>query len=182
MAHFDYPSLARKSIAYYLKNRSFLPLPPDLPPSLLRQKKGVFVSLHEADDDLRGCIGTFLPARENLAEEIIRNAVAAATEDPRFPPVHSDELSRLKINVDLLSPPKTIAQNLLPDAPLPPILDPHRFGLLVSDAFGRRGLLLPDLPTVDTPDQQLAICRQKAGISPLAPVDLAIFTVRRFGE
>ncbi len=57
---------------------------------------------------LRGCIGTFLPATENIYTEIVRNAIASATEDPRFPPVSPKELEELEYSVDILSPPEPV--------------------------------------------------------------------------
>ncbi|HBS93479.1 MAG TPA: AmmeMemoRadiSam system protein B, partial [Firmicutes bacterium] len=63
-----------------------------------------FVSL-KLDDQLRGCIGTIEPEHENLGKEIIANAIAAATGDPRFEPVTAEELEQLSISVDVLSEP-----------------------------------------------------------------------------
>lgn len=62
------------------------------------------MSLHE-HGQLRGCIGTIAPVRKSLAEEVIRNGVAAATEDPRFAPVRPEELPHLEYSVDVLGEP-----------------------------------------------------------------------------
>ena len=61
-------------------------IPTNLPKELLEEKRGVFVSIHKFGQ-LRGCIGTFLPTRENIAKEIIENAISSSTLDPRFPPI-----------------------------------------------------------------------------------------------
>lgn len=145
-----------------------LPAVPQLPP-----RAGVFVSLHDREGNLRGCVGTFLPTRSTVWEEIALNAVAAATHDPRFPPVHPDELPRLHIKVDILSLPEPVTA--LDE------LDPRRYGILVTNG-ARRGLLLPDIPGVETVEQQLAIARQKAFIEPDEPVEIYRFTVQRFSE
>src|SRR5437899_10491039 len=68
----------------------------------LQDRAGVFVSLKKRGE-LRGCIGTIEPAHENLAVEIIENAINAATKDPRFRPVEEEELPELVVSVDLLS-------------------------------------------------------------------------------
>lgn len=136
--------------------RTGIPLarPEGLPEELLKQQAGVFVSIHEAGE-LRGCIGTIAPTTDCVADEIIRNGIAASTQDPRFPPIEIWELPDLEINVDVLSAPEPITS--LQE------LDPKRYGVIVTKGF-RRGLLLPDLDGVDTIEDQVAIAKQKAGI------------------
>ena len=83
---------------------------PELPQameSLLHDRAGVFVSLKK-HGQLRGCIGTFLPAYQNLAEEIRNNALAAGLKDPRFSPVEASELPTLVYSVDILSQPEAL--------------------------------------------------------------------------
>lgn len=145
---------------------------PDNFPSLNKSKSGVFVSLHKkSDHSLRGCIGTFLPTKETVAEEIINNAIAAATEDPRFDPVSDDELDDLDINVDVLSGPEQISDTKK--------LNPKKYGLIVTNQNGRKGLLLPDIG-VDTVDEQIAICCEKGCINPQTDkLTLFRFTVER---
>lgn len=166
--------LARKAVVEYIKNGQVIVSPKNLPHKL-KQKAGVFVSLHEKNSrKLRGCIGTFLPTTKNIAQEIIENAIKAATADPRFEPVKKEELSRIYFSVDLLSQPKPVKN--------PEKLDPKKIGLIVSTADGRRGLLLPDLPGIESPKEQINICRQKAGILPDESISYQIFTVERHEE
>ena len=170
-----YTKLARESINYFLKNNKLVPIPPTTPKSLISQKAGTFVSLHlKPSNELRGCIGTFLPTKSNVAEEIIHNAVAAATEDPRFLPLTLDELPKVEISVDILSSPKLVSKTTK--------LDPKKTGLIVSSSDGRRGLLLPDIGGVETVAEQERICRLKAGISATEPISRHYFTVKRFHE
>jgi len=179
----SYPDLARKTIKYYLETGKILTIPPKPADQTLNKQAAAFVSIHHRNDhSLRGCIGTFLPVRKNLAQEIIYNAIAAATQDPRFPSVSLKELPLLKISVDVLSKPKIIAQKYLASKPIPKEINPKKNGLLVSTPDGRRGLLLPDIPGVKTPQKQIDICRQKGGISPNESVTLQIFTVKRHRE
>jgi AmmeMemoRadiSam system protein A len=162
-------ALARQTIDTYVREGVLMAPPKNVPSDLLKRRAGAFVSIHE-NGRLRGCIGTFLPIRENIADEIIHNAAAAATEDPRFQPISTSELDRLDISVDILSEPEPVASI---DA-----LDAKRYGVIVT-CGSRRGLLLPDLDGVDTPEQQIAISRQKAGILPDEPVSLMRFEVNR---
>jgi AmmeMemoRadiSam system protein A len=161
--------LARATVEAYVREGRMISPPTELSPEM-QQKAGVFVSLHR-HGGLRGCIGTFSATQPNVAREVIRNAVAAATEDPRFPPVQPRELSDLEISVDVLSEPEPVK-----DAAT---LDPKRDGIIVQAGY-RRGLLLPDLEGVDTVEQQIDICRHKAGIGPNEPVRLQRFTVARY--
>lgn len=141
---------------------------------LLSARAACFVSLKTHDGQLRGCIGTIEPAKETLAEEIIANAINAATRDPRFSPVSAEELSQLRYSVDVLSVPEpaTLAD-----------LDPAVYGVIVEDESGsHRGLLLPDLEGVDSVAKQVEIAARKAGIPPETPIKLARFRVSRFGE
>jgi AmmeMemoRadiSam system protein A len=143
-----------------------------LPPEL-EQPRPVFVGLYERSGRLRGCIGHLAFDQPSLAAEIARTAVLAATADRRFAPVTPAELPELTIKVDVLGPPEPIAG--------PEALDPRRYGVVVR-RDGRRGVLLPDLPGVDTPARQLEIARQKAGIPADAAVTLERFEVVRYAE
>lgn len=170
----NYVKLAKDTIEAYIKTNKIPPLPKKLPQEMIKKKAGAFVSIHKKDGSLRGCIGTFMPTRPNLALEIITNAISSATQDPRFPPVSKEELSDLVYSVDVLSKPKKITK--------PYTLDPKRYGLIVSTPDGRRGLLLPNIPGVNTPEQQITICKTKAGIEPKEKVKFQTFTVERHGE
>ena len=91
-----YTQLARVALTAYLKEREIIKAPKDLPSEILKRKAGTFVSLHKKRGHaLRGCMGTFLPTEKNIATEIIRNAIAAATQDPRFEPLEFEELKEL---------------------------------------------------------------------------------------
>ena len=148
--------LARYSAEHYVTTGKRAALPEGLPPELTGERAGVFVSLKK-HGSLRGCIGTISPVMDSIAEEILRNAVSACAEDPRFPPVRPDELPELVVSVDVLSPPEPISS--------PDKLDVKRCGVIVSSGI-RRGLLLPNLEGVDTVGQQIGIALQKADIRP----------------
>ncbi|MFZ5826759.1 MAG: AmmeMemoRadiSam system protein A [Bacillota bacterium] len=140
-------------------------LPDDLP-----DQAGVFVTL-TVDGDLRGCMGSTGPTEPSLALEIVRNAIQAGVQDPRFSPVEEEELPYLEYKVDLLEEPEpaTLEQ-----------LDPRVYGVVVQKGE-EFGLLLPDLPGIATAEQQVAIACRKAGLEPEEPgIELYRFRVRRF--
>jgi len=161
--------LAKETVETYVTEGKVSPPPDELTPEM-RERAGVFVSIHKFDK-LRGCIGTFEPTKDNVAEEIITNAISSATRDPRFPPIAPNELKDLEYSVDVLTKPKPIASKSQ--------LDPRKYGAIVECGW-RRGLLLPDLEGVDTVDYQIDICRQKAGIMPDEPIKLYRFEVKRY--
>ncbi|MHB1340174.1 MAG: AmmeMemoRadiSam system protein A [Coriobacteriia bacterium] len=160
-------ALARKTIETYVRERRMLE--PAEPTGLLATKAGAFVSLHRGPD-LRGCIGTITSTTASLAEEIVHNAVQAATADPRFPALDVSELDDLDISVDVLHEPECCEFG---------DLDPATFGVIVSCDW-RRGLLLPDLEGVDTPEAQVSIAMRKAGIAAGERVRLERFKVDRY--
>ncbi|HHV61417.1 MAG TPA: AmmeMemoRadiSam system protein A [Firmicutes bacterium] len=161
--------LARSAVEEYVRRGNILAVPGDLPPEL-SGRAGVFCSIKK-HGQLRGCIGTVAPTRASIAEEVIRNAIAAATEDPRFAPVEPHELDDLVYSVDILTPPEKVAG--LDE------LDPKRYGVIVRRG-GRSGLLLPDLEGIDTAAKQVEIAKRKAGIRPDEDVELERFEVVRY--
>ena len=147
--------LARAEVEAWVRTRGRVRLPENLPAEMLTKRAGVFVSLRK-EGRLRGCIGTIEPVRRCVAEEIVENAISASSRDPRFSPVRTEELDALEISVDVLAPPEKIRSV--------DELDVGRYGVIVSKG-GRRGLLLPNLDGVDTPEQQVSIALRKAGLS-----------------
>ena len=171
--YLDPPALARKAVESFIRNGEILDSRP-FALELLGTPAPCFVSLKTHDGDLRGCIGTIEPARDTLAQEIIANAISAATNDPRFDPVRVEELSNLRYSVDVLFPAEEAE---LKD------LDPGVYGVIVEDRNGgRRGLLLPDIPGISDAQQQVEIAARKAGIAPKEPIQLYRFRVERFRE
>jgi AmmeMemoRadiSam system protein A len=136
----------------------------------MKERAGVFVSIHKLGE-LRGCIGTFEPQHANVAEEIVANAISSATRDPRFSPVTKGELKELEYSIDVLTKPEPVKS--------PDQLDPRKYGVIV-EAGWRKGLLLPDLEGVNTVEEQVNICRLKAGIEPDEDIKLYRFEVKRY--
>lgn len=159
---------ARLNLEHRVAGRPAPPLEVEMQ-ELLSKRSAAFVSIKKRGK-LRGCIGTFLPAYQNLAEEIAHNALAAGLQDPRFPPVTGAELAELEYSVDVLARPESCRRT---------DLDPRKYGVIVSYK-GRRGLLLPDLEGVDTVEEQLRIACQKAGIAPHEAYSIERFEVKRY--
>ncbi len=167
--HHPLVELAKKSVESYVREGRTINPPETLTPEM-QERAGVFVCVKKAGE-LRGCIGTFLPARQTVAEEVINNAISAACEDPRFCRVEPEELAGLEYSVDVLSAPEPVKSVRE--------LDPKRYGVIVQSGF-RKGLLLPDLEGVDTVDDQIAIAKRKAGIGMTEPVSIYRFEVKRY--
>ncbi|MCI1965366.1 MAG: AmmeMemoRadiSam system protein A [Oscillospiraceae bacterium] len=165
----DYVRLARMSLENRILEGNRLPLPMDLPPELTQRRAGVFVSLKK-NGRLRGCIGTIEPTQGCMAEEILQNAVSAGLRDPRFDPVCEEELPELIYSVDILG--KAEPAHSFHD------LDPIRYGVIVRSGE-RCGLLLPNLPGVTSPHEQVSIALRKAGISEHEPYTMERFEVVR---
>ncbi len=161
--------LVKDTIETYTMDGKIIDTPSPLPDEM-EEKAGTFVSIKKKGE-LRGCIGTFQPTTDNVADEVIQNAISAATRDPRFPPVRSDELDGLDYSVDVLSAPEKVQSKKE--------LDPKKYGIIVVSG-SRKGLLLPDLDGVDTVDDQISIASAKAGIYIGDDIELFRFEVRRY--
>lgn len=135
--------LARRTIETVLRSGE----PPQAPEGVdevLKERRGVFVTLHEQvgnEKMLRGCIGIPYPVKP-LVEATIESAINAAFHDPRFPPVEEDELDKLTVEVSVLTPPQLIEVSDPREYPSRIVIG--RDGLLVESDW-QRGLLLPQV-------------------------------------
>jgi AmmeMemoRadiSam system protein A len=146
--------LARKALHDHLADGQA----PEIPTGsgALLKPRAVFVTLRHHDSHaLRGCVGQ-VTARGPLVESVIRMAVAAGTEDPRFPPVEPGELPELRIEISALTPMEPIAAEAV---------EIGKHGLMIR-AQGGSGLLLPQVPVEQAWDRETflaGVCR-KAGL------------------
>ena len=135
-------SLAREAIEHGVRVRTLRvpPLDKNSLTSVLLENGASFVTL-TIHDDLRGCIGA-LEAYQPLVEDVREHAIAAALEDPRFPPVEESELSRIKLEVSRLTAPHLLeyfsSEDLLAK------LNPHVDGVILKDDR-RRATFLPQV-------------------------------------
>jgi len=168
-------ALARETIARYVSGQ---PLP-DLPtgPPIYAEPRAVFVTLHK-HGDLRGCIGSLEP-REPLAQAVRTYAIAAATEDPRFPPVTAAEVPQLHIEISVLSPLRKIAS--------PDEIVVGKHGVVVRQGL-RSGVFLPQVAVEQGWDRDTMLnylCAHKAGLPMDAwrrGAELYVFTTEVFAE
>jgi len=166
--------IARSSIESYLKNGRILKFEENDP--LLIKKQGAFVTLTKKDK-LRGCIGSMVGVMP-LHETIAKMAVEAAFKDPRFPPLQRDELSKIHIEISVLSELK-----LIDDVDE---IKVGRDGILIRKGFSS-GVLLPQVATQYGWDRTtfLEQTSRKAGLPPHAykeGAQIYIFTAQIFGE
>jgi AmmeMemoRadiSam system protein A len=166
--------LAKKTVETYIKEGKIISSLDDLPKEFLERKAGTFITI-EKNGNLRGCIGTYLPTRRHIAEEIVYNSIAAATEDYRFGSIQKEELPYLSYKIYILSEPE-----LVKDVKE---LNPKKYGIIVktTDNYPKTGLLLPDLKDIDTIEQQISITCQKGEIDPLKEkISIYKFTVEKY--
>jgi AmmeMemoRadiSam system protein A len=148
--------------------------PPFVALGELARPGAVFVTVRSETGELRGCRGVTEALGPDLVSETGHCAVAAAVHDGRFPPVTAAELPHMRFTVTVLGRLEAVAA--------PGDLDPAVYGVLVSAADGRRGVLLPAIEGVRSVAEQLAIVRRKAGIAEGEPVTIERFTARSFTE
>jgi AmmeMemoRadiSam system protein A len=167
-------ALARAAVETYVLKREVIEPAASPLASLLSRPSACFVCIKTLGRELRGCIGTVEPEESSLAEEVIVNAIKAATRDPRFKPLSGDELSTLRYSVDVLG---RLEPAEFED------LDPSVFGVVVMNRSGsRRGLLLPAIESIGTPGRQVGVAARKAGIEAGEPLKLYRFRTHRFSE
>ncbi len=148
----------------------------DVTPMRSTRAGGAFVTLH-ISDALRGCIG-HIEGRGSLAETVQQVAAAAATEDPRFPPVRVEELQQIVIEISVLGP--------LEPCSGPQAIEIGRHGLVIDDG-SRRGLLLPQVAVERGWDAHTFVSKTcvKAGLRPNAwtrAAALSMFEADVFSE
>lgn len=169
----ELPKLAKQAVELRIITGMQLKSP-EHPHGILAEPAPCFVSIKTKAGDLRGCIGTIESTKATLADELIANAIGAATHDPRFDHVRYDELDDLRYSVDVLMPSEPAEMK---------DLDPKIYGVIVEDTSGsRRGLLLPDIRGIKSAEEQVMIATRKAGIGPNEPIKLSRFKVLRFKE
>lgn len=166
------PGLARQSVETALGGNSEMPAVP--PGGYLTTRHGTFVTIRRRSGELRGCVGTVLPVHDNVVAETWHNARLAASKDARFAPIEADELSDLRFYVSVIHSLEKVASA--------DDLDPRLHGVVVCTEDGRRGVLLPAIPGVETGEQQLAQARKKGRIDPLQTVEIWRFQVDWFAE
>lgn len=153
-------ALARKSVAHGLKHGA--PLDVDLSgfPETLNEHRATFVTLEKAGK-LRGCIGA-LEATRPLAEDVARNAFAAAFRDPRFAPIGEAEWPELELHISILSPPVPVKART--EEELLSQLRPGIDGLILEDGLSRATFLPSVWENVSGAQDFVRHLKRKAGL------------------
>ena len=166
-----YVKLAVQAVHHFLSEGKPMPCPSPVPDGM-NDQSGVYESIKKKkSNELRGSIGPDPPNQNKLAEEIIQNAVNAATRDPRFKPITIEELDQLLFSVDILTPLEPVNE--------PEQLNPKQHGLSITYE-GRQGILLPNLEGIDTIEKQIDLCLKKGNIPKDAPFQMYRFEVERY--
>ncbi len=159
-------NLARNTVKQYLETGKAIK-PPEETPKKLFEHCGVFVTINSVghgEKELRGCIGYPYPTSP-LVEAVIDSAINAATEDPRFEPLSTEELGKVVFEVSVLTPPEPVE-----------VKNPKEYlskikvgedGLIVERG-PYKGLLLPQVPVEWgwCEEEFLCQCCMKAGLPP----------------
>jgi AmmeMemoRadiSam system protein A len=175
-------TLARQALGCAVEGRALPPLDLQELPERLREPGATFVTLTRKGS-LRGCIGTLEP-REPLAQDVREHAVAAATQDYRFPPVSLQELPEIEIEVSRLTLPQDLDYQT-PDE-LIERLRPGVDGVILRDGF-QRATFLPQV-WEKLPDPQEFLCHlcMKMGAPPdlwrQKKLHVQIYQVEEFHE
>jgi AmmeMemoRadiSam system protein A len=174
--------LARKSIENCVKGEAQIPLDLNALSKPLREQGASFVTLtHQGY--LRGCIGALEPY-QSLAEDVREHAIAAATQDYRFPPVQPGEIKDLKIEISYLTRPKPLKYDKPTE--LISLLQPNVDGVVIRDGI-RRATFLPQVwEKIPDPEEFLEELCMKMGAQPdlwrKKKLDILTYQVEEFHE
>ena len=150
---------ARLAIEESTAGKTLTPLRLEDFPVRLRENGASFVTLM-CSDQLRGCVGSLEPTRP-LIEDVRLNAVAAAMQDFRFPPVRPEEVPRLSIHVSLLTIPVPLEYAGPDDLVMK--LRPGIDGVVLREGFLRATFLPQVWEKIQEPDLFLSLLSQKMG-------------------
>jgi uncharacterized protein (TIGR00296 family) len=159
--------LARRAVEQYLVSGKILKTPKDVSAKLM-EHCGVFVTINSVEEDgsheLRGCIGLPYPTNP-LAQAVIEAAISSATQDPRFPPIKTEELTRIVFEVSVLTPPEQVKAEKPQDYCTK--IRVGRDGLIIERGYCK-GLLLPQVPVEWKWNEETFLCQCcfKAGLPP----------------
>ncbi|MBI3151611.1 MAG: AmmeMemoRadiSam system protein A [Chloroflexi bacterium] len=174
--------LAREAMEFAVKGKALPPLDMQSLTATLREDGASFVTL-TINDELRGCIGA-LEAYQPLAEDVREHAVAAALQDPRFPPVGETELNRIRLEVSRLTAPHPLEYSSSED--LLKKLRPHVDGVILKDDFHRATFLPQVWEKIPKPAEFLDHLCYKMGARPNlwreAKLQVHVYQVEEFRE
>jgi AmmeMemoRadiSam system protein A len=175
--------MAREAMEYGVRGKKLPPPQENELSEHLRDQGASFVTL-TIGGSLRGCIGA-LEAYQPLADDVREHAIAAALEDPRFPPVREDELNRISIEVSRLTRPLPLEYKDAAD--LLSKIRPHVDGVILRDDYGHRATFLPQVwEKISDPAEFFNNLCYKMGLQPNAwrtkHLQVLVYQVEEFRE
>lgn len=169
-------AFVRKTIAAEFEGKNVRPL--SGMNGKMKETGSCFVTLHNSQGGLRGCIGN-IAAFEPLGKNIAANALNAAFRDPRFPRLLPEELADLEIEVSILTPARPIA------SPEEFVIGEHG---IILQCRGRSAVFLPQVAPEQGWDREATLTHlcYKAGLPFRAwqseDAKLSVFTAIVFSE
>ncbi|MGD2248556.1 MAG: AmmeMemoRadiSam system protein B [Candidatus Methanofastidiosia archaeon] len=172
--------LARKTLEQYLQNGTFLQVDESKLSDTLKEERACFVTLNK-NGMLRGCIGSLTPEHP-LYQGVMQNAVYAALQDPRFPPVQYQELSEITIEISVLTVPKQITYSSQAEL----LQKIERKGVIISEGAHRATYLPQVWDQLPDPEEFISNLCRKAGLSPdywkEGTLEVYVYTAHAFEE
>ena len=153
----NYAKIAYDAILFFISTGLVKKTDPMKISADLKLNRACVVSIFDNNDKLRGRFGGILPREKFLFNEIVENAVSAASKDKNNEPIKSDELNQIKVCVEILSIPNRIEDFNE--------LKPKKHGLFIEDSTGKTGFIMPNSKGIKTIDDQIKKVKEIAGIT-----------------
>ncbi len=143
----NYAKIAFDAILFFVSTGQVRKTSEDKIPADLKLKMACIVSIYDLNDNFIGQYGDVDSKNDFLYDEIIENAIGAASKDKSNGPVKNDQLNQIKVFVDVLSSPHKVEDT--------GELKPQKHGLIIKDKSGKKGFIMPNIKGVKTVDKQI---------------------------
>lgn len=170
----NYAKIAFDAILFFVSTGQIKKISNEKIPADLKLNRACLVLVYDLNDNLLGTCGGVNPKNDFLYDEIVENAIGAATKGEKGEPIKSDQLNQLKVFVEVFSVPHK-AEDLSE-------LKPQKHGLLIQNASGEIKFIMPNLKGINTIDQQIEQLKKEAGITEKdnSKLDLWVFKTTRY--
>ncbi len=170
----NYAKIAFDAILFFVSTGQIKKMSIDQIPADLKLNRACLVLVYDLNDNLLGTYGGINPKNDFLYDEIIENAIGAASKGKNGDPIKSDQLNQIKVFVDVLSVPHK-AEDLNE-------LKPQKHGLLIQNASGEIKFIMPNTKGISTVDQQIERLKKEAGVTEKdnSKLELWVFKATRY--
>ena len=141
----NYAKIAYDAILFFVSTGQIKKMSEDKISADLKLNRACIVSIFNLNDTLLGRFGDINPQKNFLYDEIMENAIGAASKDKK--PIESGDLNQIKVSVDVLSVPHTVGDF--------GELKPQKHGLYIKDKSGNSGYIMPNIKGINTVEQQI---------------------------